>query len=294
MDSFDSPLASPTKARQAAMQAKDWAYVNSWLTRKYAPKSVPQFERNEDTLRVLLTLAAANDAADEETNIQYRAQDEAIHAFKVQQEADRKNPHERQKNELLDEVEMCLDDKGRRDLDDLAESAVVMGNTLNPELESLSQSIVELTAEDFEAQDQIAKVETLRLYLQRELSRLQADLDELKSDDAYAMPHDVQAQTSEWIRGTKTLSTKVGEYHDRIASLERNQPSGPTIEQLMVDEKVVIQLRETVESLEGRVRAFHDLPTDIPGARARYKELELELGQLTRKRDALFGTLVRR
>jgi len=294
MDSFDSPLASPTKARQAAIQAKDWAYINSWLTRKYAPKPVPQFERNEDTLRVLLTLAAANDAADEETNIHHRAQEEAIHAFKVQEEAERKDPHERQKNEILDEVEMCLDDKGRRDLDDLAESAVVMGNTLNPEPEDLSQSIVELTAEDFDAQDQIAKVETLRLYLQKELSRLQADLEELKSDEAYAMPQDIQAQTSEWIRGTKTLSKKVGEYHDRIASLERNQPSGPTIQQLMVDEESIIRLRETVKSLEGRVKAFHNLPTDIPGARARYKELERELGQLSRQRDLLFGSLVRR
>ncbi|KAJ5564563.1 hypothetical protein N7513_000805 [Penicillium frequentans] len=294
MESFDSPLASPTKARQAAMQAKDWAYVNSWLTRKYTPKPVPQFERNEDTLRVLLTLAAANDAADEETNIRHRAQEEAIHAFKVQEEAERKDPHERQKNEILDEVEMCLDDKGRRDLDDLAESAVVMGNTLNPEPEDVSQSIVELTAEDFEAQDQIAKVETLRLYLQKELSRLQADLEELKSDEAYAMPQDVQAQTSEWIRGTKMLSTKVGEYHDRIASLERNQPPGPTIEQLMVDEGDVIRLQDTVKSLEARVRAFHDLPTDIPGARARYKELERELNQLNRQRDTLFGTLVGR
>ncbi|KAJ5631030.1 uncharacterized protein N7484_011130 [Penicillium longicatenatum] len=293
MDSFDSPLASPTKARQAAMQAKDWAYVNSWLTRKYAPKAVPQFERNEDTLRVLLTLAAANDAADEETNIYHRAQEEAIHAFKVQEEAERKDPHERQKNEILDEVEMCLDDKGRRDLDDLAESAVVMGNTMNPEPEDLSQSIVELTAEEFDAQDQIAKVETLRLYLQKELSRLQADLEVLKSDEAYAMPQGIQGQTSEWIRGTKTLSTKVGEYHDRIASLERKQPLGPTIEQIMADEENIIRLRETVKSLEGRVKAFQDLPTDIPGARARYKELERELGQLNRQRDALYSSLGR-
>jgi HAUS augmin-like complex subunit 1 len=294
MDSFDSPLASPTKARQAAMQAKDWAYVNSWLTRKYAPKPVPQFERNEDTLRVLLTLAAANDAADEETNIYHRAQEEAIHAFKVQEEAERKDPHERQKNEILDEVEMCLDDKGRRDLDDLAESAVVMGNTMNPEPEDLSQSIVELTAEEFDAQDQIAKVETLRLYLQKELSRLQTDLEVLKSDEAYAMPQGIQGQTSEWIRGTKTLSTKVGEYHDRIASLERKQPSGPTIEQIMADEENIVRLRETVKSLEGRVKAFQDLPTDIPGARARYKELERELGQLNRQRDALYSSLGRR
>jgi len=90
------------------------------------------------------------------------------------------------------------------------------------------------------------------------------------------------------------LSSKVGEYQDRIASLERNQPRGPTIEELMVEEENVIRLRETVKSLQGRVKAFHDLPKDSLEARARYKELERELGQLTRQRDTMFGNLVSR
>ena len=294
MDSFDSPLASPTKARQAAIQAKDWAYVNSWLNRHYAPKPVPRFERNEDTLRVLLTLAAANDAADEEVSLQHRAREEAVKAFKAQEEAESKDPHERQKNEILDEVEACLDDKGRQDLDDLADSAAVLGNTLNPDPVDLGQSIVELTAEDFDVQDQMTKVETLHQYLQKELRRLQEDLESLKSDSVYETPSDTQRLTSEWIRGTKTLATKVGEYQDRIASLERNQPRGPTIQDLMMEEESVIRLREMVRSLEGRVNAFHDLPKDIPGARARYKELERELNQLTRQRDTMFGGLVYR
>ncbi|KAJ5082864.1 hypothetical protein N7532_011907 [Penicillium argentinense] len=294
MDSFGSPLVSPTKARQAAIQAKDWAYVNSWLSRQYAPKPVPQFERNEGTLRVLLTMAAANDAADEEASLQHRAREEAVRVFKTREQAERKDAHERQKIEILDEVEMCLDDSGKRDLGDIADSAIVLGNTLNPGTEDLSLSIVELTAEESEAQDQIAKVQSLQRYLEKELAQLQADLEKLKSDKAYETPEDTQSMTSEWIRGTKTLSTKVGEYQDRIASLERNRPHGPTIEELIMEEENVIRLRETVKSLEGRVRAFHDLPKDVPGARARYKELERELGQLTRQRETMFGSLVGR
>lgn len=294
MNSFDSPLASPTKARQAAMQAKDWAYVNTWLGSQYAPKPVPQFERNDDTLKVLLTLAAANDAADEEANLQQRAREEALAAFKTIEESELKDPHEKQKNELLNELEMCLDDKGHDDLEDLAESAAILGNTLNTEPEDLAQSIVELSAEGFDVQNQMAKVETLHLYLQKELNRLQADLQDLKSNVAYETPPDIQMLTSEWTRGTKTLGNKVSEYQDRIASLERNQPQGPTIDQLMHEEEGVIRLRETVKSLEGRVRAFHDLPTDIPAARARYKELESELDQLTRQRDTMFGNLIDR
>jgi HAUS augmin-like complex subunit 1 len=295
MDSFhDGSLASPTKARQAAIQAKDWAYVNSWLGRQYAPKAVPHFERNADTLRVLLTLAAANDAADEESNLQYRAREEAVKTFKLREEVEAKDPHEQQKKEILDEVEMCLDERGRNTLDDLADAAVTLGDTLNPTPEDLSQSIVELTAEEFDAQDQMAKVDMLHRYLQKELVRLQEGLEGLRSDKAYETPADIQSLTSEWVRGTKVLSTKVGEYQDRIASLERNQPRGPTIDELIVEEENVIRLRETVRSLEGRVKAFHDLPKDVPGARARYEELERELGQLTRQRDTMFGNLVER
>lgn len=295
MDSFhDGSLASPTKARQAAIQAKDWAYVNSWLSRQYAPKPVPQFERNEDTLRVLLTLAAANDAADEEASLQHRAREEAVRAFKLREEADAKDPHERQKNEIMEEVEMCLDEKGRDNMNDLAEAAVALGNTLNPTPDDLSLSIIELTAEEFDAQDQIAKVDQLHRYLQKELVWLQDGLEELRSDKAYETPADIQSLTSEWVRDSKMLSSKVGEYQDRIASLERNQPRGPTIEELMVEEENVIRLRETVKSLQGRVKAFHDLPKDSLEARARYKELERELGQLTRQRDTMFGNLVSR
>ncbi|KAJ5232078.1 hypothetical protein N7468_005034 [Penicillium chermesinum] len=294
MDSFDSPLASPTKARQAAIQAKDWAYVNTWLSRQFAPKPVPQFERNEDTLKVLLTLAAANDAADEEANLQQRAREEALTAYRAVEETELKDPHQRQKNDLLEAVEMCLDDKGHDDLNDLAESAAILGNTLNPEPEDIGQSIVELSAEDFDARNQMAKVETLHRYLQKELARLQTHLEDLKSNPAFQIPEDIQTSTSEWTRGTKTLNNKVGEYQDRIASLERNRPHGPTIDELMHEEEGVLRLRETVKSLEGRVRAFHDLPTDIPAARARYKELELELNQLTRQRDMMFGNLIDR
>jgi HAUS augmin-like complex subunit 1 len=295
MDAFDgSPLVSPTKARQAAIQAKDWAYVNSWLGRQYAPKPVPQFERNEDTLRVLLTMAASNEAADEEASLQHRAREEAVRAFKTREETQRKDPHELQKKEILDEVEICLDEQGKRDLDDLADSAVVLGNTLNPEPEDLSLSIVELTAEEFDTQDQLDKVETLHRYLQGELSRLQADLEELKTNKAYETSADTQSLTAEWTRGTKTLTTKVGEYQDRIASLERNQPRGPTIEELMTEEKNVVLLQETVKALERRVKAFHDLPRDVPKARAKYKELERELDQLTRQRETMFGSLVDR
>lgn len=276
------PLLSPAKARQAAIQAKDWAYVNSWLSRQYAPKSIPPFERNEDTLRTLLALAAANDAADEEATLLHRAREEAVEGFKAHEAAE-----DTQKKELLDEVEHCLDDNGTQNLEDLAETTAALG-ALSSETTDLGQSIIELTKEEFDAREQVSKVEMLQKYLERELAMLQEQLEMLKSDEVYDTPANLPALTAEWTRGTKLLTAKVGEYRDRIASLERNKSKGPTIEEVIAEEQTVVKIRSMVKTLEDRVRMFHDLPKDVSEARAQYRQLERELAQLIRERDSMF------
>ena len=67
-----SALFSPSKARQQRALAQDWAHVDSWLSSHYSGR-IPPFERNEDTLRELLALAAANERADEEQELVTKA-----------------------------------------------------------------------------------------------------------------------------------------------------------------------------------------------------------------------------
>lgn len=282
-----SPLLSPAKARQQAIQAKDWAYVNSWLARRYSPKPVPHFERNEDTLRTLLALAAANETADEEATLLHRAREQGVRNFHAQEETEDKN-----KEELLDEVEFCLDESGARDLDDLAETKVTLG-ALTADTIDLAQSIIELTQEEFDAQDQVSNVGMLRGYLEKELATSKQRLERLNYDKAYEIPPDLPSLTAEWVRGAKVLAAKIGEYHDRIASLERNKLGGPTIKELELEEDEVIRFKESVMMLEGRVTAFHDLPKNVEGARSQYQQLERELGQLTQQRNRMFGLVGR-
>ena len=284
---ISSPLLSPAKARQQAIQAKDWAYVNSWLSRRFAPKPVPHFERNEDTLRTLLALAAANDAADEGATLVHRAREEAVREFKA-----REDTEDKKKDELLDEVEYYLDENGLRNLDDLADTTATLG-TMTTETTDIGQSIIELTKEEFDTQDQVSRVEMLRNYLDKELASLREQLDDLKSNEAYETPPDLPSLTAEWTRGTKLLAAKIGEYQDRLASLERNKPKGPTIEELMAEEDNIIRLKETITRLEARAKAFHDFPKDIEGARAQYSQLHHDLCQLTQQRDGMFESLPR-
>jgi len=73
-----SDLFSPSKARQQRAQAQDWAYIDSWLQYKYAGRTIPTFERNDDTLKVLRELSMANERADESRAIQERLEREAL------------------------------------------------------------------------------------------------------------------------------------------------------------------------------------------------------------------------
>ncbi|PWY64948.1 hypothetical protein BO83DRAFT_128118 [Aspergillus eucalypticola CBS 122712] len=278
---MDSPLLSPAKARQAAIQAKDWAYVNAWLSRQYAPNPVPSFERNEDTLRTLLALAAANDTADEEATVLHQAREQAVESFKAREENE-----EKQKVEILDEVEHNLDDNGRRNLDDLAETTAVLG-ALGTSTRDLGQSIIELTMEEFDAQQQMSRVQALHEYLGRELATLREQLLDLKTSEVYETPANLPALTAEWTRETKLLSAKAGEYRDRFASLQRNKSKGPTLEEVIAEEQSVIRMLESTETLVERVKKLHDLPSDIPGARAQYKELEQELDRLTQQQNTM-------
>ena len=283
---MDSPLLSPAKARQAAIQAKDWAYVNAWLNRQYAPNPVPAFERNENTLRTLLALAAANDAADDEATLLHQAREQTVESFKV-----RERQLVKQKEGILDTVELCLDDNAQRHLDDIAETAVNL-NALGTEATDLSRSVIELTKEEFATREQLSRVETLRDHLEGELEMLREQLDNLHSNPAYEATADLPALTAEWTRSTKLLVAKVNEYQDKYTALERNRQRGPTLQEVVAEEESITKLVDATRRLESQVRMFHDLPKDVRGARAKYKELELELDKLTQQRDSMFENLM--
>lgn len=80
MDTSLTPtdLFSPSKARQQRAQAQDWAHIESWLSYKYAGRSIPNFERNEETLKALRALATVNEHADEERALIARVEREAL------------------------------------------------------------------------------------------------------------------------------------------------------------------------------------------------------------------------
>ncbi|ODH51371.1 hypothetical protein GX48_02427 [Paracoccidioides brasiliensis] len=283
---MDTPLISPSKARQAASLAKDWAYINSWLNRKYSPNPVPHFERNEDTLKTLLALAVANDAGDDEEALLHAAREETIRNLLSQEEA---NPDSQ--TELLDTIESSLDDKGAKVLDELAETAVLLG-TFTTDIGELNHRIVDLTREEFDVAEQVRKIELLQSYLGKELQALRAQMEELKNEQRYETPADLPSQTADWMRGTKLLSAKVEEYRDRISTFEKiGRDKGLRIEDIMVEEESAVRLREKVKTLEGKVKMFHGLPPNVQEANKELERVEEDYLNLVRRRDTMFENL---
>lgn len=282
-------LVSPTKARQAAIQAKDWAYVNSWLNRKYAPHQVPAFERNEDTLRTLLAIAAANDAADEEASLLHRAREEVVRVLK-----EREKVEDARKRDILEDIEARLDSQGEEGLNDLGETMVLLGDS-STDVTELAHAFIELTRDEFELANQVQHVQALQQYLDKEMALVQEETETLKSHPAYETPSDLTTQIVEWTRSAKLLGAKISEYRDKISSLQRSVSlGGPTIESVAQEEQNVLQLKETVEQLESRIKSYRDLPPDLEDAKKEYKRLEKELGRLTRERDELFEHAIAR
>ncbi len=86
-------IFSPSVARLAASTAKDWNYVDSWLSSKLHGRTPPPFERNPDTLKALLALAALNEAADEERDLLARVDAAALHDAQRNEAATRRRHH---------------------------------------------------------------------------------------------------------------------------------------------------------------------------------------------------------
>jgi len=83
-DVLPSAFFSPSKAKQQRAQAQDWQHVDAWLASKYQGRSVPLFERNEETLKSLLALVAANEKADEERDLLWNVQKESLSELQAQ------------------------------------------------------------------------------------------------------------------------------------------------------------------------------------------------------------------
>ncbi|RYN69803.1 hypothetical protein AA0119_g11302 [Alternaria tenuissima] len=290
-----SDLFSPSKARQQRAQAQDWAHIDSWLSYKYAGRTVPTFERNDETLKVLRELSMANERADDERTVMERLEREAL---KELDEVQRNEDDE----QILSSLKASLTPEGEQALDALASTAVALNApAANPE--TIAHALIQHTTASQSLTNRLAHIHTLQNYLDKQQILLRTQLHELQTNPAFATPSSLQRQTTEQTRQVKHLRTKIREHEDKLSSLQSSQSrnmtpgsknigSAEAITDMLEQQKVLDELRERVEGLERQVAEFGGLPADKEAARKEVGKLEVRLDELRRSRDELFEGMV--
>lgn len=281
-----APLLSPTKARRDAAEARDWAYVSSWLEKKYSPHPVPRFEHNGETLRTLLELAAVNEAADREADLVHKAEEEELRTYE--------NIFQTREGRFRDVVEALeggMDERGSKALHDLAEASIILG-TLSTDPVMMGKRIMELSHEKFEMNEQLRRVNDLQSQLIREMESMGLDLENIESQVDEVAQEDMEQRTAQLNRETKQFSTKLEQYIERIASLEKFAIVSPSIAEVKEQEQRVKKGQARVKALDRQIAELHGLPPDLEIAKIEYQRAQGELQGLTRRRDELFEGMV--
>lgn len=205
---------SPSVARQQSQIAKDWTYVDQWLLTRHSPSPVPSFERNPDTLKALLALAAANEAADEERALEKKVKEKALIELQKRDEEAAKT-----EASVLAALEENLTPDGTRALNSVALLSVALGST-STSSRKLAAGLIELTKEEFSIAQQTLRIDGLHKRLERDLLLLREQLRTLEHGDEYKIPPELVGQTAEWTRTSRHLQRKTEDYQERVEALE--------------------------------------------------------------------------
>lgn len=283
-------IFSPTAARLAATAQTDWNQVDSWLTSRLGP-CIPAFERNPETLRVLLALVNANEAADEErdlvASVEREALDEIV-AFEASKAVDGADiTLEAVREAVLVQLEDGLTKEGRTALDALAKTALELGMS-DPDPEIVGRRLVELQGEIFGLDTAISRVEVLGRHIEAECGRLHQLLAELEGEEYRPAP--------DLARNNLDIQRRLRAAGDvkRVGAGRKGPEVSVTAEEVREMEEELLELLKERSDLDGRVRAFQGLPPDTDAARGELEKLRDELRDMTRRRDAVFEGLVER
>ncbi|KAH8151637.1 uncharacterized protein LAJ45_04259 [Morchella importuna] len=272
-------IFSPTTTRQQSQSTKDWTYADQWLRTRYHPRPVPPFERTPDTLKALLALAAANEAADDERALAKKVKERTLDAL---QKRDAEAEH--------------LTAEGVRALNSLALLAVAVDAEGTGTVE-LANQLITLTKHEFALTQQSQHLQHLHTRLESDLATLTASITRLTHGAEYRVPAELAAQVGEWGRATRHLAGKVDDYRERLqdsggGGAGGKGGEGTTVEALIECEKEVLALKERVLDLEARVKAFQGLPPERDLARVEVERVERELAGLEERREALYDNMV--
>ncbi|KAF4121570.1 HAUS augmin-like complex subunit 1 [Geosmithia morbida] len=291
--SEDAAIFSPSVARQAASAARDWSYIDSWLSAKYAGRPVPSFERNPETLQALLALAAFNEVADEERQMVSRAEKDALIELESM-DGNKTDGNNKLRDAILAAVEDELPHEGQTALDAMASMAVQAG-IAHPEPEDLARSLMQAQRRVHAAEQMQARVDALQGYVEADVDRMADLVRALDTRDDYRPPAHMARENLDLQRKVKTMTAQLPELQGRVAAAQASSANPrATIEDVSLQEQAYLDLLAQKKQLDAQISAFAGLPSDPDLARDELDHLRSQLRRATSQRDAVFEGLVER
>ncbi|KAK4173441.1 hypothetical protein QBC36DRAFT_335862 [Triangularia setosa] len=316
----NTAIFSPSVARAAASAAKDWSYIDTWLARKFpSNRPPPPFERNADTLKALLALAAANEAADEERALLLHLESETLTQLQKQQPKDDLLTTTRES--ILTSLEDSLTREGSTALTSLAQLSLQLNSPPFPSPVSLASELLSLQSQLAELEQTLARIDVLTSYISSEseaLSKLSSEIDahprpssshsddennhrdennvtNKKRSEGYH-PHPSLAKSNLAAqRRIKTLSARVQELSAHASpNLSTDKDQAVSIQDIHTQEQAYLELLQQKKELDAQLAGFAGLPHDIDAAREELENLRIELRRTTERRDSVFEGLVER
>lgn len=287
---------SPSVARVAASTAKDWSYVDSWLSKLLPSQRLPEYERNSATLKALLTLAGINEAANDDRDLISTASKLALRDNAGAEIATNLTTGTCCENGLVirnlivAKVTNYLTREGKIALEALADTSVQHRIDF-PIPEDLCKEFLNLQTSLFETEQVMTQVKALKEHLTREL-QISAEHLALFQGPNYTLPTELSKQNLDLQRKTKLKSKQILDARECL-NTPFSRPRLPcTIESVMREEQQLLGLLIERKTLDSQIAAFRRLPSDPERARDQLEGLQEQLRSLTAQRDHVFEGLV--
>lgn len=256
----DAPASmfSPSIARTATTEAKDWSFVDSWVAAQLPGCQPPPFERNIDTLRVLLALIAFSDTASEEARLMTQVDRDALGELPRNSDSAGNTASvtpSTMRSSLLHIIEQELPKEGRIALDSMSSMALSTKISL-PEPDQLGAAIIGTQSAIFDTEQMTSRAELLEQNIHTELVHA-AHLLKTMQDEVCSAPECLGKRNLELQRTVKAMVAQVPEFERRVASLESSTASLDfTVHDILREEDDLVALLENKKELENRISVF--------------------------------------
>jgi hypothetical protein len=201
--------------------------------------------------------------------------------------------------DFVKELNEQLPAAGRKALDDLAASAVLLGfqpkasesTSLEGELSSL---ITSLSTTIFSTFAQLSALQSTSAFLSRQLTHQQITSSQLATDTSPEVlgTEELQSRTTLLNRESKVVGMKLSEYQERIKGLRGYDTGQIKLEDVVAKEKMMVELEDKVRRLEQRLLEMRGLPPDLEVSRKEVERARGELEEWKRRRGRAFEGLV--